>query len=88
MRRKDTSPAEQRRRTRREPPDLEEAVTAAQGLSDRVESQIEIAARLMGVSEEDVRSIVVMRAQTPRSRPSPPSPSVVVERRRRRIITK
>jgi hypothetical protein len=37
-----------------DPPSLEEAIYAAQGLTDDVDSQAEIAARLMGFPEADV----------------------------------
>jgi hypothetical protein len=44
-----TIPAEWcRRRTRHDPPALEEAIAAAQGLTGQIESQIEIAAQLIG----------------------------------------
>jgi hypothetical protein len=42
-------------RVRREYPTIDEAVAAAQGLSSDPDAQIEIAAGLMGVSEDDVR---------------------------------
>jgi hypothetical protein len=45
-------------RVRRDPPTLEEAVFAAQGLSDDLRGQVEIAAGLMGVPEEEVRPLV------------------------------
>jgi protein involved in polysaccharide export with SLBB domain len=44
------------RTTRHEPPTLEEAIAAAQGLTDDVASQIEIAAQLMGMDETDVKA--------------------------------
>jgi hypothetical protein len=45
-------------RVRRDPPTLDEAVLAAQGLSDDAEQQVEIAAGLMGVPEDEVRPLV------------------------------
>ena len=42
-------------RVRREPPTIEEAILAAQGLTDDTQAQIEIAAGLMGVTEDEVR---------------------------------
>ncbi len=45
-------------RVRHDPPSIEEALFAAQGLTDEVEHQIEIAASLMGVSVDDVRPLV------------------------------
>ena len=44
------------RRVRHDPPDLAEAIAAAQGLTDDVAGQIEIAAQLMGVAGADVRA--------------------------------
>jgi hypothetical protein len=38
-----------RRRTRHDPPALDEAIAAAQALTDQIESQIEIAAQLIGL---------------------------------------
>src|SRR5688500_11053889 len=59
MDRKKAIPAAWRhRRTRYDPPGLDEAIAAAQGLSDRLESQIEIAAQLSGLPEDEVRSRV------------------------------
>lgn len=74
-----------RRRVRRDPPTLEDAVVAAQGLADDLENQIEIVTSLMPVSAEEARSAVLRmsgrkermtiagRAGSPRA--------VVVERR-------
>ena len=45
-------------RVRRDPPTLEEAVVAAQGLSDDIEQQVEIASGLMGVPQEEVRPVI------------------------------
>jgi len=44
------------RRVRHDPPTLEEAIFAARGLTDDVEQQIEIAAGLMEVSADEVRT--------------------------------
>jgi hypothetical protein len=94
---KKSSDSRVRRVTRVEPPVLEEAIAAAQGLTDDVESQIEIAAQLMGLPEDEVRP-VVMKASMPVRRPvrlaeriSIPERSeapkvVVVERRRPRLV--
>jgi hypothetical protein len=46
-------------RVRWEPPTIDEAVVAAQGLTDDLQQQAEIAAGLMGVSEDDVRPHVI-----------------------------
>ncbi len=61
---KKSSEAQNRRVTRVDPPALEEAIAAAQGLTDDIESQIEIAAQLMGMPEEEVRP-VAMKAAAP-----------------------
>ncbi|SCY80987.1 hypothetical protein [Microvirga guangxiensis] len=45
--------------TRIEPPSLEEAIAAAQGLTDNIEGQVEIASQLMGMPEEEVRPVVL-----------------------------
>ena len=66
MDRKNTIPAAWRhRRTRYDPPGPDEAIAAAQGLTDQLESQIEIAAQLSGLPEDEVRSrVLMMRAQS------------------------
>lgn len=53
-------------RVRHLPPTLEEAVFAAQGLSDDTEQQAEIAAELMGVSVEDAVDLVRRAANAPK----------------------
>ena len=65
-------------RVRREPPTVEEAVTAAQDLSDEIEHQVAIAAGLMGVSEDEVRPHVL---RAPRIRAE-----LVVDRQPDRIL--
>jgi hypothetical protein len=52
-----------RRRVRRDPPTLEDAVLAAQGLTDEVDAQIEIVMSLMEVSAEEARGAVLKRGQ-------------------------
>jgi hypothetical protein len=87
MDRKSTIPAAWRhRRTRYDPPGLDEAIAAAQGLTDQIQNQIEIAAQLSGVPEDEVRSrVLMMRAQSswkrPGSAPSRQTEVVVVKRR-------
>lgn len=54
----------QKRRTRHEPPTLQEAIVAAQGLADDVEGQVSIACQLMGLPESEVRP-AVLQAKTP-----------------------
>jgi protein involved in polysaccharide export with SLBB domain len=44
------------RRVRRDPPTLQEAIAAARGLTDDVQAQVEIAASLMELPIEQVRS--------------------------------
>jgi hypothetical protein len=82
--------------TRFEPPSLEEAVTAAQGLTDDIESQVEIASQLMGMTEDEVRPMVLKFAAKPRLPERAPitdrvlnrsegAKVIVVERRRPRM---
>jgi hypothetical protein len=75
------------RRVRKDPPTLEEAIFAAQGITDDLQGQIEIAASLMGLPPEQIRDQVM------KSKPSAPqmtrlisnehgvARAVVVERR-------
>lgn len=53
------------RRVRHDPPTLAEAIEAAVGMTDDVEGQIEFAASLMNLPEEEVRA-AVMAARAPR----------------------
>jgi hypothetical protein len=52
-----------RRRVRRDPPTIEEAVVAAQGLTDEIKEQIEIVASLMEISAEEARGVVLRMGQ-------------------------
>ena len=52
-----------RRRVRRDPPTLEDAVLAAQGLSDDIDAQIDIVMSLMPVSLEAARGAVLKMGQ-------------------------
>src|SRR6266516_7634797 len=52
-----------RRRVRRDPPTLEEAIFAAVGITDDQEAQAEIAAALMGLPVEDVQAVVKKAAR-------------------------
>jgi hypothetical protein len=45
-----------RRRVRHEAPTLEEAIIAAQGLTDELNAQVEIAASLIGLPQDQVRT--------------------------------
>ena len=78
-------------RPRHEPPSVEEAVIAAQGLGETIDEQSEIAALLMGLPEAEVRPFVAKLASSPRPaeprtvQPASPArrPVVVVERKAR-----
>lgn len=52
-----------RRRVRRDPPTVEEAVLAAQGLTDELGEQAEIVASLMQISAEEARGAVLRMGQ-------------------------
>lgn len=87
-------PSTIRRVMRFDPPTLDEAIFAAQGLVDDVDGQMEIAVRLMGLTEAEVRA-AVLKATVPAARTStrlPPStpangrPTVVVEQRMTRTL--
>jgi len=76
-----------RRRVRHDPPTVEEAVIAAQGLTDDLKEQIEIVASLMKVSLDEARGVVLrmgprkdVNQVTVTSRAGAPR-AVVVERR-------
>jgi len=79
------------RRIRQEEPTLSEAIAAARDLSDEVDAQVEIAASLMGLPEDQVRAALLRQAHAPReavnpvafSRPAAaPQRTVVVEYKR------
>jgi hypothetical protein len=53
-----------RRRVRRDPPTIEEAVQAAQGLTDDLKEKTEIVASLMEVPLEEARSAVLRLGQS------------------------
>lgn len=76
-----------RRRVRRDPPTIDDAVQAAQGLSDEMDAQIEIVMSLMAVSAEAARGAILKTGQrkdtsrlTVAGRAGSPR-AVVVERR-------
>jgi hypothetical protein len=52
-----------RRRVRRDPPTVEEAVLAAQGLTNELSEQIEIVASLMEVSVDEARGAALRMGQ-------------------------
>ena len=78
-----------------DPPTLEEAIFAAQGLTDDLDGQAEIAASLMGLPEAEVRAAILKAVPVrPRVAIRPPAqtrfaltrPPVVVERRAPRVL--
>jgi hypothetical protein len=82
-----------RRRVRRDPPTVEEAVAAAQGLTDELSEQAEIVASLMEMSTDEARSAVLRLGQrkdvnrlTIVGRVGAPPRAVVVEHRAPRRI--
>ena len=83
-----------RRRVRHDPPTVEEAVVAAQGLTDDPKEQTEIVAALMAVSSDEARGVVLRMGQrkkefdrvTIAGRAGAPR-AVVVERRTPRYAT-
>ncbi|MBQ0823001.1 hypothetical protein KBI52_22690 [Microvirga sp. HBU67558] len=94
---KKPSESRHRRVTRVEPPVLEEAIVAAQGLTDDIDSQVEIAAQLMGLPQEEVRPVVLKTPAQPRRHERMPERMimpersdgpkvVVVERKRPRLV--
>jgi hypothetical protein len=52
-----------RRRVRRDPPTVEDAVLAAQGLTEDLDEQIEIVASLMEVTAEEAKGAVLKMGQ-------------------------
>ena len=62
---------------------MEEAIYAAQGLTDDIDGQAEIAARLMGLPEPDVR-VAILKA--PPRRPARPSTHVRVATGRQTVL--
>jgi hypothetical protein len=81
-----------RRRVRRDPPTIEEAVVAAQGLTDDLKEQMEIVASLMEITPDEARGVVLHMGQrkevnrvTVTGRIGAPR-AVVVERRTPRTI--
>ena len=82
------------RRVRREAPTLVEAIVAAQGLSEDLDEQAEIAASLMGLPRDQVRAELLKMAP-PRKDvlksvafvgPASAPRTIVVERKARRAI--
>ena len=83
------------RRVRQDPPTLAEAIAAAQGLTDDVQGQVQIAAGLMGVTLDEAKSEMQKLAPDRRAirmvtAPSKEGPrTVIVERKAsRRLVAK
>ena len=79
------------RRVRRDPPTLDDAVLAAQGLTEDIEGQIEIVAALMSVTAQEARP-AVLKMRRPDSRLTIPgrggvARAVVVERKSPRRVS-
>jgi hypothetical protein len=83
------------RRVRHEAPTLEEAIAAAQGLSDELNGQAEIAASLIGLPHDQVRT-ELLKVPPPRkgvikavafAGPASAPRSIVVERKPTRRVT-
>ena len=87
------------RRVRHEAPTLEEAIVAAEGLSDKLDEQVEIAAALIGMPGDQVRAELSKRAKPKRimlepatktavfsGSPSAPRAVVVERKPARRVI--
>lgn len=70
------------RRVRQDPPTLQEAITAAKGLTDSLQQQAEIAAALMGLPVDQVKP-EVMKVAHDRTRPSR---TIASERGTRRTV--
>jgi len=84
-----------RRRVRRDPPTIEDAVQAAQGLADDVDGQVEIVMSLMQVSAEAARGAVLKLGQrkevshfTIAGRAGAPRTVVVERRAPRRVVSR
>lgn len=84
------------RRVRHEAPTLEEAIAAAQGLSDELDEQAEIAASLIGLPHDEVRIELLKMAPKRRdvtksvvfTGPASAPRTIVVERKpARRVIS-
>jgi hypothetical protein len=79
------------RRVRRDPPTLDDAVLAAQGLTEDLEGQIEIVAALMSVPAAEARR-AVLKMRRPDSQLTIPgrgglTRAVIVERKSPRRVT-
>ena len=79
-------------RTRYEPPTIEEAIFAAQGITSNIEHQVKIAAELMGPPESEVRVAMLQAGATvtrsTRTRVAEMQRSDIAERRGTRVSMK
>ena len=77
------------RRVRKDPPTIEEALIAAESLTDDLAQRIEIAASLMGVPADEVKALAAKQASPSRGRSTlvtGRNRAVVVEYKRPRTI--
>ena len=77
------------RRVRKDPPTIEEALIAAEALTDNPGHRIEIAAQLMGASIDEVKALAAKQAALSRGRATlvpGRNRAVVVEYKRPRTI--
>jgi hypothetical protein len=77
------------RRVRKDPPTIEEALIAAESLTNDLAQRVEIAASLMGVPAEEVKALAAKQANLSRGRATlvnGRSRAVVVEHKRPRTI--
>lgn len=77
------------RRVRKDPPTIEEALIAAESLTDDLAQRVDIAAALMGVSPDEVKVLAAKQASLSRGRSTlvaGRNRAVVVEYKRPRTI--
>ncbi|MGO9770629.1 MAG: hypothetical protein ACLPSW_13930 [Roseiarcus sp.] len=77
------------RRVRKDPPTIEEALIAAESLTDDLAQRVEIAASLMGVPADEIRALAAKQAAQSRGRATlvaGRNRAVVVEYKRPRTI--
>jgi hypothetical protein len=68
------------RRVRKDPPTIEEALIAAESLTDDLAQRVEIAAALMGVPADEIRALAAKQASLSRGR------STLVNGRNRAVV--
>ena len=79
------------RRVRKDPPTIEEALIAAEAMTDDASQRAEIAASLMGVSVDEVKALIAKQAVHSRGRATlvnGRTRAVVVEYKRPRTFTR